>query len=114
HGIGERGVLAVALEGSIKQQVAVAPKIARGAREKTLGDVPGAMWMTLAQNTASSAVGPPPLRISSHQAGSVRSSLNGGLRFEGPAWARHAVMLARCLSLKSLGHQVISGDWRAK
>jgi len=72
------------------------------------------MWITLAQNTASSPAGPLPACISGHHAGSERSIRNGGRIFGNPACARHALMLFKCCSLRSLGHQVISGLRPAK
>src|ERR1700733_5786978 len=74
----------------------------------------GAIWMTLAQNTASNLPGPRPSCISGHHAGSDRSIRSGGRIFDNPEWSRHAAMLLRCRSFKSLGHQVIPGVCRAK
>src|SRR5215207_11287513 len=72
------------------------------------------MWITLAQNTASSSAGPLPSCIAGHHAGSVRSIRSGGRMFGSAACARHASILFRCRSLRSLGHQVISGVSVAK
>ena len=68
----------------------------------------GAMWITLAQNTASKG-GTLPSRSSGHHAGSDRSIRNGGRIFPSAACARHAAMLFRCCSLRSLGHHTMPG-----
>ena len=115
HGVAERGVLAVALERAVEKQ----PPVRRADNAPAPANRPsatrhGAMWITLAQNTASNLPGPLPSCISGHHAGSDRSIRSGGRIFGKPACARHAAMLFRCCSLKSLGHQVMSGVWRAK
>ena len=43
------------------------------------------------------------------QAGSARSSRSGGRMFGKAECTRHAAMLFKCASLRSLGHQMMSG-----
>ena len=114
HRIAERGVLAVALERPVEKQPPVGAQIARRACEQALGDAPRRDVDHIGAEHRQQGRGPLPSCISGHHAGSERSIRSGGRIFASPACARHAAMLFRCCSLRSLGHQMMSGVWRAK
>ena len=105
---------AVTLERPVQIKPSLRRQIAPGPANNPSATRHGAMWITLAQNTASRFAGPLPSCISGHHAGSDRSIRSGGRMFDKLACTRHAAMLLRCCSLRSLGHQVMSGMCRAK
>ena len=115
HRVAERGVLAVALERPVEKQ----PPVRRADSAPRLRTVPrrratarcGSHWRKtppaiLRARCRHASPGTTPDRTD-------RSAAAGGCSAS-PHVSRHAAMLLRCASLRSLGHQVMSGVCRAK
>ena len=109
--VARRVVHAVALERAVEQQLPAGAQVAVAPANNPSATVHGEMWMTLAQNITVNDVGKP--RSVSCQSAALASRRIGGFRFVEPGMNAPGLDAAQVQSLKSVGHQVMVGIWRA-